>query len=363
MDSTVTDRARKLRAHYALQAKDLRGRIERRVNRIPMALRKVTMGELLERHTQAMNAKEPTSIFKKPALPSKVSRPMAEISRDATNYSGATTGSQRQPRGVKRPRQVLGNPKNIPLSNTPNTPTSVDVNFSDKENAPSATDINQQLANPKKRTKPNTNNGSTRNASQATGRAESKILSPKSSNSRTFPQSPIRTSPEKPTQPQQFMARSASPLKPGSPVKAATATANLAGMVDNARARATRTTTRKITPQSATTGTATTGAGTRAKRTTTKAAAARAPPPRPATRLQNDRKASSSTTTSNTSSGTTVVKPARGAAGARKTTASAAAKKATTGTTAARKTTATTKRTATPVEQPAAGRRILRKRN
>ena len=40
----VTERARHLRAHYALQCADLRSRIERRVNRIPIAMRKMTMG-------------------------------------------------------------------------------------------------------------------------------------------------------------------------------------------------------------------------------------------------------------------------------------------------------------------------------
>ncbi|KAK2759003.1 hypothetical protein FQN54_003101 [Arachnomyces sp. PD_36] len=360
----ITDRARKLRAHYALQAQDLRGRIARRVNRIPIALRKVTMGELLERHNQPTTAKETTSIFKKPALPSKNTRLAPTISQDATSQNNAAAGTQRQPRGVKRPRQVLSN-QPWSRSRTSNIPNSVDVNFSDKENAPSTSDLNHSLSNPKKRTKPNANNGSTRNASHAT-RQESKILSPKSSNSRTFPQSPLRVSPQKPSHSQQYISRPASPLKPGSPVKAANATANLAGMVDNARARATRsnaTTARKITPQGATGTPGATATGTRTKRTTTRAATARAPPPRPATRLQNDRKVSSSTTTSNTSSGTTVVKPTRGAAAARKTTASAAAKKAaTTGTTTAKKAT-TTKRAAPAVEQPAAGRRILRKRN
>ena len=51
--ATVTERARKLRAQYALQANDLRARIERRVNRIPVSLRKANIGELLEKHNVA----------------------------------------------------------------------------------------------------------------------------------------------------------------------------------------------------------------------------------------------------------------------------------------------------------------------
>lgn len=49
-DDLVTERARKLRSQYALQANDLRARIERRVNRIPISLRKANMGELYEKH-------------------------------------------------------------------------------------------------------------------------------------------------------------------------------------------------------------------------------------------------------------------------------------------------------------------------
>ncbi|KAI5288241.1 hypothetical protein KEM52_001246, partial [Ascosphaera acerosa] len=47
-----TERARNLREQYALQAADLRARIERRINRVPVALRQVTMGELVARHAQ-----------------------------------------------------------------------------------------------------------------------------------------------------------------------------------------------------------------------------------------------------------------------------------------------------------------------
>ena len=50
--STVTERARKLRAQYMIQAQGLRTRIEIRVNRIPMALRRAKMGDLLLRHAE-----------------------------------------------------------------------------------------------------------------------------------------------------------------------------------------------------------------------------------------------------------------------------------------------------------------------
>ena len=46
----VTERARKLRAQYALQAQGLRTRLEMRVNRIPQALRKRNMQDLVDEH-------------------------------------------------------------------------------------------------------------------------------------------------------------------------------------------------------------------------------------------------------------------------------------------------------------------------
>jgi hypothetical protein len=58
---SVTERARKLRAQYALQAQGLRTRLEMRVNRIPQALRKRNIQDLLDEY--ANNAKP------KPAAP------------------------------------------------------------------------------------------------------------------------------------------------------------------------------------------------------------------------------------------------------------------------------------------------------
>lgn len=48
----VTERARKLRAQYVLQAQGLRTRMEIRIHRIPAGLRKVTMGELYEKQME-----------------------------------------------------------------------------------------------------------------------------------------------------------------------------------------------------------------------------------------------------------------------------------------------------------------------
>ena len=53
----VTERARKLRSQYSVQAQSLRARIEMRVNRIPAALRKANIGELYMKYEE-LNDKE-----------------------------------------------------------------------------------------------------------------------------------------------------------------------------------------------------------------------------------------------------------------------------------------------------------------
>ena len=59
---TVTERARKLRAQYALQAQSLRTRVESRVNRIPKNLRTAKMGELLLKYAESIQRDEEASV-------------------------------------------------------------------------------------------------------------------------------------------------------------------------------------------------------------------------------------------------------------------------------------------------------------
>ncbi|KAL7913328.1 Borealin N terminal domain-containing protein [Trichoderma velutinum] len=70
----ITERARRLRAQYHLQAQGLRSRIEIRLNRIPTALRKATMGDLLLKYAdQAQggpNRPLPQPVKDLPILPS-----------------------------------------------------------------------------------------------------------------------------------------------------------------------------------------------------------------------------------------------------------------------------------------------------
>ncbi|PGH36489.1 hypothetical protein GX50_00676 [[Emmonsia] crescens] len=351
----VTERARKLRAQYALQAQDLRGRIERRVNRIPVALRKAKMGDLLAKHSESTRADDAGR------KSGKTSSKLTSKAAAGGNNAASTT---RTTRGVKR--------------------TSDEMLASDKENAPFQIQdhhrhpVHVPLSNPKKRGTPNAHPAGhhPRVLSQFT---ETGVLSPKSSNSRTFPQSPLPNVTGK-SQQQLGGVRPSSPLKHASPIKSG---AGLAGLVENARTRATRGAagTRKVSPTSD-------GNGTR-RRTTAKSTASTtskraAPTSRPTTRQNNTRRNSGDSMISNLSSGTTVVKTATtrgGTAGSQKgtgtRTASGAATAANkrpvprggrvpTATSAAKKTAAATgsvvKKAHATEPVAASGKRVLRKR-
>lgn len=58
----LTERARKLRSQYIMQAQGLRSRLDLRVNRIPTAMRKRTMGELLQQYMEMDKKTEPVML-------------------------------------------------------------------------------------------------------------------------------------------------------------------------------------------------------------------------------------------------------------------------------------------------------------
>ncbi|KLJ09837.1 hypothetical protein EMPG_14741 [Blastomyces silverae] len=293
----VTERARKLRAHYALQAQDLRGRIERRVNRIPTALRKQKMGDLLAKYSEST----------KTVNAGKMSRSTRASKSSSRAAAGGTANSADGHHGAPATRTTRGFKR-----------TSDEMLASDKENAPFQVQdqhhnhhgpaVHVPLSNPKKRGTPNAHPAGhhPRVLSQFT---ETGVLSPKSSNSRTFPQSPLRNVTGKSQTQLGGSVRPSSPLKHTSPIKQAGA--------GNAKSRSTRGTTgttaagmRKVSPH------ANDGTGTR-RRTTAKstasttskratAASATAPPSRPTTRQRNTRRNSGDSTISNLSSGTTI---------------------------------------------------------
>ncbi len=210
----------------------------------------------------------------------------------------------------------------------------------DKENAP---DPIQPIPNPKKRAK------ATATASSRQPPSQSTVLSPKSSNSRTFPQSPIRPalgSPQK-----SYLSRPASPLKPALPISPAksaaiAATANLASMV-NEKSKTTR--SKGATGRKTTNPPANTAAKPAVSRPKRGAANTQAPA------VADIRCASSSSSTSNTSTGTTVVK--KGARAPTNASVSAATKKKNVNVSVAAK-----KKVIVGTDGPAAGRRVLRSR-
>jgi Nbl1 / Borealin N terminal len=93
---TVSERARKLRAQYSLQAQGLRTRIEIRVNRIPVALRKANIGELLAKYSEEQQT-------------SNTATKQVATTEVLPALKGATKGAESKntlssPRGTKRLR-------------------------------------------------------------------------------------------------------------------------------------------------------------------------------------------------------------------------------------------------------------------
>ncbi|RDA83001.1 hypothetical protein CP532_4386 [Ophiocordyceps camponoti-leonardi (nom. inval.)] len=115
----VTERARRLRAQYNLQAQGLRSRVEIRVNRIPRSLRKLKMGDLLLKHLEqeqsraapALPVKEAVKPATRSQVPERAYHTVGnELARDKEN-EGASLKGKKKTRGADvgtvRPTQVL----------------------------------------------------------------------------------------------------------------------------------------------------------------------------------------------------------------------------------------------------------------
>ncbi|KAK3898633.1 hypothetical protein C8A05DRAFT_47101 [Staphylotrichum tortipilum] len=99
----ITERARKLRANYNIHAQSLRTRIEIRVNRIPLSLRRLTMGGLLDKcskdqQQQQLLQQKPGAITtihtaRGPPVPAKDKAPSRPPSRPPTR---AGTGGDKE---------------------------------------------------------------------------------------------------------------------------------------------------------------------------------------------------------------------------------------------------------------------------
>ncbi|KAH0562804.1 hypothetical protein GP486_002566 [Trichoglossum hirsutum] len=321
-DHAVSERARKLRAQYSLQAQGLKTRIEIRINRIPMALRKANIGELLAKYSEEQ---EPSNASK--------------IKVASATTAAAIPASE----GVTRSTDLAYNASPLRGTKRPSNEISSDA---DKEN-----DSNVDLSLPKKRTKAAAAPaGSTRTTSRSKP-AASQVLSPKSSNSnaKNPSRSPIRLndSPAK-----SLIARPVSPLK--SVATAPAATGVIAGMVE--KIKSTRTaTTRKITPAAPA---PVAGAG-RGKRTATHIATTNT--------IGRGRAASNSSHTSASTTGTVITRFKGKASVPTKAAGTEKKARSTTGragglTAAAKKAAAASVAAAAAMEVPAAGKRILRKR-
>ncbi|KAL8839997.1 MAG: hypothetical protein Q9170_001539 [Blastenia crenularia] len=312
----VTERARKLRAQYALQAQSLRTRIELRVNRIPTAMRKANMGKLYDIYIES--TKQPTEPT------SDKSVPTIEAPKQRTSSAKAAQPSSPKPAST------------APLSRGVKRTSDHFFPDDDKENTPDPT----HPLSSKKRPKPNAHPSN-----------PSMVLSPKSSNTRNMaPHSPVRAPLGSPQR--SYLTHPASPLKPSGGFTAAKppSPAKVAAVVAAATASSATTTVEK--PRATRTRNA---AATKPAKAPTKAAPkARAAPN---TRAKRGAEAPveapnielrSVSAASNTSTGTTVVRRTGkgagigGAAGAKAKAKKGAA--------------------AVPIEAPAQGRRVLRKR-
>ncbi|KAK4131790.1 hypothetical protein BT67DRAFT_427205 [Trichocladium antarcticum] len=262
----LTERARKLRANYNIHAQSLRTRIEIRVNRIPLSLRKLTMGELLQRYSTGEPQKQDggAGSLRGPPVPAKDSV-------------------------VSRPPITRGPGTTAPCSARPVKRRSHEISSGDKENV-------ESVETPNKRIRAHT--------TADLARKPGHVLSPTTSNSRMAPRDRVTATPGRSgiarpvmtpggrgagvaTNIMNNMARSTRTA----PTTAATATAT-ATTTTTSSTTTTTTTARRPTTSSSSTTTATTTTGAtaaRRKRAATTAASMAAapaqPPSRPATRL------------------------------------------------------------------------------
>ncbi|KAI9869080.1 MAG: hypothetical protein M1813_002904 [Trichoglossum hirsutum] len=317
----ISERARKLRAQYSLQAQGLKTRIEIRINRIPMALRKANIGELLTKYSEEQG---PSNATKKYVV------------------AATTAAAFPTPRGATRSTDLRNNTS--PSRGTKRTSDEISCD-ADKEN-----DSHIELSLPKKRTKAAAApTGSTRTTSRSKPTA-SQVLSPKSFNSNAKNPSRSPTRPNDSTA-KSYIARPISPLK--SVATAPAATGVIAGMVE--KIKSTRTVTaRKITPAAPA---PVAGAG-RAKRTATQTTTANT--------VGRGRAASNSSHASVSTTGTVITR-LKGKTSVPTQTTETKKARSTAGragglTAAAKKAAAASVAAAAAMEVPAAGKRILRKR-
>ncbi|KAI1826475.1 Borealin N terminal-domain-containing protein [Xylaria intraflava] len=314
----ITERARRLRAQYNIQAQQLRSRVEMRVNRIPRTLRRLMMSELPTRSLQQQQSRPSSGsqhATKPLPVPTEDETSPKPIAWKPLPTTSGTSGHNRLRCG---PQHDL-NPYELTTSRN-------ETSEADKENQGEAMD------GTKKRSRvPPTHSHAPMAASQ--------VLSPTSSNTRVLPRD-NSASPTKST-----IGRPTSPVK----VAAAKASSNiLSGIVDKSKA-ARPALAAKQTPASST---ATSNAGAA---TTTASRVRKAAAPPPAATARGKRKGSITSESSESSATATVKKTTTAATKVTKT--APAVKK--TGMSSVKS--ATAKKTPATKAAPTAGR-TLRKR-
>ncbi|KAB5536576.1 Borealin N terminal-domain-containing protein [Coniochaeta sp. 2T2.1] len=263
----VTERARRLRAQYNDYAQSLRNRVEMRVNKIPGALRKMKMGDLMAKRLaeeQQKTAAPSANAARPPPVPPKD----VIIGRPALQRTAQGTATVPSPmRAAKR--------------------LSESISGGDKENEMT------HIENPKKKVRANPTGAATRPAPNP-----SQVLSPASSNSRMQPprERPAPLSPAR-----SFIARPVSPTKP-----ATQSSGMFSNMVEKARSTRAAATTRKTTTSS--TASSANGSTAAAATRTRKAAAATAPASRAGATSRTTRRVSAISESSDGSTGTVVRK-------------------------------------------------------
>lgn len=86
----VTERARRLRAQYNLQAQGLRSRVEIRINRIPVSLRKIKMGDLLLKHLEQEQKRSARAAVPAKVIPARSPQKPAQTSTLTVKPAGRT---------------------------------------------------------------------------------------------------------------------------------------------------------------------------------------------------------------------------------------------------------------------------------
>ncbi|KAK8126245.1 uncharacterized protein PG998_002004 [Apiospora kogelbergensis] len=225
----ITERARRLRAQYNVQAQQLRSRVEMRVNRIPTSLRKAKMGELLAKHTEPQPSR--------PARSTYVTRPPPVPAKDGTS-----------------PKPIPRKPVSTIESHTrrPHNGLSEEMASGyDKENSA------EPIAIPKKKSRVGA-------VAEASSVQPSHVLSPTSTNARVAPRAA-----ERPTSPVKSMI--GRPPSPAKSIASKSSSNILSNMVEKAKGSRAAAASRKAAAP-ATSGSAA-GTGTRSRKPPLPAAA------------------------------------------------------------------------------------------